>query len=305
MPPTPSRPLPIPAAGVVRQRPRDGAAWSGSGGPTSPAALLAAVVFLVWALPAAGQLRPLDPVDWTALDGSARTAEVGGGLYLGQRASLAGTEGRLLEVGSFAAAWSAGRVALRLAGTALRLFEDRSSWAGPVAGARDFDPSRRRVDSGDYRLSTLVALTRPGAEWAALVRFGVRLPTTDNGQGLERDRTDFFASLAGRTLQGPVALTAEAGIGVLGTRDPEREQVDPLLFAVGASWRTGEVRPFLALLGQHDTRPGRDLRGVENLGEARLGVRVGGRRWVQVAALRGWTRMGPDLGVELRLGTRF
>jgi hypothetical protein len=267
--------------------------------------LLAAAVFLGSALPAAGQLRPLDPVDWIALHASARTAEVGGGLYGGQRASLAGTEGRLLELGSFAATWRTGRIALRLAGTALRVFQDRSSWARPIAGAREFDRTRRRVDSGDYRLSTLVALTPPAADQAALVRFGVRLPTTDNGQGLERDRTDFFASLAGRVLQGPVALTAEAGIGVLGTRDPEHEQVDPLLFAVGASWRTGEVRPFVTLLGQHDTRPGRDLRGVENLGEARLGIRVGSHRWLQAAILRGWTRMGPDLGIELRLGTRF
>ena len=32
---------------------------------------------------------------------------------------------------------------------------------------------------------------------------------------------------------------------------------------------------------------------------------LGARRWLRVAAIRGWTRMGPELGLELRAGARF
>lgn len=268
-------------------------------------ALLVTLVLLGSPAAARGQIRPLDPVDWGVMDRAGWTLEMGGGLYTGQRASLAGAEGRLLDLGSFAASWSLGRVALRLAGTAVRVFDDHRSFAGPIGGALPFERGRRRVDAGDYRVSTMVELTAPGSDVAALLRFGVRLPTTDNVKGLDRDRTDFFSSLAGRVVHHRWSLRAEAGLGVNGTRDPDNEQVDPFLFFLGGRWHGDRVQPFLELLGQHDTRPGPDQRGAENLGEARLGVRLGGDRWVRLAAIRGWTRMGPELGLEVRLGAAF
>lgn len=229
---------------------------------------------------------------------------VGGGVYGGQRASLAGTKGLLVEVGSFRAAWGLGRVSLELAGTALRVFEERSSFAAP---ASDVIPSEnaRRTDAGDHRVSTLVALTPVEGPAGLALRFGARLPTTDNLQGLDRDQTDFFALLVGGLAGARAGVSGELGIGVFGTRDALNEQVDVLLFGLSAHHAVGPAEVVLALTGQHDTRSAPEWRGNEDLGEARLGLRFGEARWITVAMVRGWTPHSPDLGATVQIGTRF
>jgi len=209
-----------------------------------------------------------------------------------------------MELGSFRATWSLGRVALELAGTALRLFDERSVFAEPLVDVLPADGKRRR-DVGDYRVSTVVRLMEPRPGQVVALRFGVRLPTTDNLQGLDRDETDFYSLLAGKVTQGPLAVGGELGLGINGTRDPENEQVDPLLFALSTRYELGRARALLELAGQHDTRAGTDRRGVEDLGEARLGLEVGARRWMSILAVRGWTPSSPDFGVIVRFGTSF
>ncbi len=44
---------------------------------------------------------------------------------------------------------------------------------------------------------------------------------------------------------------------------------------------------------------------TEDLGEARLGIRLGDQRWFSIAAVRGWTLVSPDLGLMVQWGTRF
>lgn len=262
---------------------------------------------LAWALttaPAAAQLRPLDPLDWADLERSGRTLEMGGGIMSGQRASLAGTEGRLLELGAFRAVWRIDRVALELSGTAFRIFDDRVVFADPVGGTARADGTSR-TDVGDYRVATTVRLSGADARVGAALRFGVRLPTTDNAKGLGRDQTDFFSTLATRVRAGAWDVRAEAGLSVNGTRDPENEQIDPFLFALSAVADLGRVDPVVELVGQHDPRAAPEPRGTENLGEARLGIRVGEAHWIRVMLIRGWTRMGPEAGLSVRLGTRF
>lgn len=270
--------------------------------------LLAGSIFVAaaagTAAPAAGQFRPLEPLDWRALS-SPYTAELGGGFYTGQRASLAGTTGRLLELGTFRASWNLNRVTLEVGGTALWVFHEQSVFADPFGEVR---PARdgRRVDTGDYRVSTVVQLTHPGSPAAVALRFGIRLPTTDNLQGLGRDATDFFSTVAGRWADDVLDLSGELGLGINGTRYSHNEQVDVLLFGLTARYA---VAPHLALqlqgMGQHDTRPNPEWRGNEDLGEARAGVVVGRKRWISVSAVRGWTPASPDFGVAVQLGTRF
>ena len=96
---------------------------------------------------ASAQLRPLDPLDWTVLGDQSASVVVGGGLYTGQRAALAGTKGRLLELGAFRASWTLGRVALQLGGTTLRIFDDRTIYSEPADFAAPPDGSRR-TDAG-------------------------------------------------------------------------------------------------------------------------------------------------------------
>ena len=64
------------------------------------------------------QLRPLDPFEWRMFEGGrAVSAPVGAGWLADQRASLAGTEGTLVEAGNFRAFWRTGRVVLEAGGT--------------------------------------------------------------------------------------------------------------------------------------------------------------------------------------------
>lgn len=262
------------------------------------------VVLAVAASAGGAQLRPLEPVPWRAFDEEGVDLEVGVGVYDDQEASLAGLRGRLVELGWFRASWGLGRVALELTGTALLWFEETTSFAPPLEGVRGADGGSR-TDAGDYRISTQVALTGPEAPLKVALRFGVRLPTTDDVQGLERDQTDFFSFVTGRVDRGPIRAGAEIGLGILGTRDRRNEQVDVILFGLRGEYDLGKVDALVAVAGQHDPRRAREFRGNEDLGEVRLGVRAGHRRWVSVSVVRGWTRASPDIGARLSYGIRF
>jgi hypothetical protein len=265
--------------------------------------LLALVVLLFSFSPARAQLRPLDPMDWKALDEEDRAFEVsvGTGLYFDQRASLAGTRGRLLEIGSYRGTWLAGQIAVELAGTAVRVFEDHRRIADPYGDARAFS-QEVRLDAGDHRLSTILGLTPGGGSVDAAIRFGVRLPTTNDTAGLERDQTDFFATLGGRYKRGRGSISGEAGLGVLGTRYPEHEQVDPILYAGDVTFDWGWVISDLEVVGQHDPRRSEELRGNEDLGELRLGLRSRGSRWMRVAVVHGLETYSPRFGMLLEVG---
>jgi hypothetical protein len=223
---------------------------------------------------------------------------LGAGVLHRQRASLAGTEGRLLELGAFQALWRTGRVALEGSGTALRVFHDRRVFAPPYPGTRPPDGEPRR-DAGDVRVSTTVRLTPAGHDALAVVRFGSRLPTTDNRAGLERDQTDFFALVGGRVRHGALRIAAETGVGIFGTRDPDFEQSDVLLFALEVEQGLPGVTAALGVLGHLDGLPGWTVRGSEELAELRLRLRTRGRWWGQAQLVRGLTPFSPAHGLIL------
>ena len=265
---------------------------------------LSLLVLGCFAAPGGAQLRPLDPMGWSTFERPGGTFVVGGGFYSGQRVSLAGVEGRLAEVAAFQATWSYERVAVRLAGTLFRIFDDQHVFAEPLEDTRPPDGSTRR-DAGDIRVSTIIRLTGTDAKVGAALRFGTRLPTTDNREGLGRDQADFFATFGLRFHEGPLAASIEGGAGVNGTRDPRHEQVDPILFAASLTYEAGLVHPVLELTGQHDPRSSRDRRGNENLGEVRVGALIGHDRWIKVTGGRGWTPFSPEFGLTVLFGTRF
>jgi len=266
--------------------------------------LLGCLAFCVSSSGVAGQLRPLDPIDMATLDREGGTFAFGFGAFGGQRVSLAGVEGRLLEIGTFEATWSYERIAVRIGGTSFRWFEGREIYSTPVDDTRAPDGSAR-TDAGDLRLQTILRLTPSEGRVTGALRFGVRLPTTDNLEGLGRDQTDFFTTLALRIVDGPWDITLEGGGGINGTRDPKHEQIDPILFAGAARYEAGLVDPVLELTGQHDPRSSEDRRGNENIGEARLGVSIGGTRQLTVVGVRGWTSVAPDYGIIVRFSTLF
>ncbi|HYW10633.1 MAG TPA: hypothetical protein VE871_01720 [Longimicrobium sp.] len=268
------------------------------------AATLLAASGLIALLPssAATQLRPLEPFEWRMFEaGRAVSVQVGGGWLRDQRASLAGTEGTLWEAGNFRAFWRTGRVVLEAGGTVHRRLEEDGIFALPEPDVQPADDGVRR-DAGDYRVLTTVRLTGERAPVAAALRFGARLPTTDNTVGLDRDATDFFATAAGRAARGRMAVQAEAGVGIFGTRERAFEQDDLLVYALRAEYDAGPVIPMLTVVGQQVGSGHGEIRGNESLGEVRLGARAGGRRWLLAELVAGYTDFSPGLGVLVSAG---
>ncbi len=261
---------------------------------------LAAALALLSVAPARAQLRPLDPAEWRVWEGRTLVAGAGGGAFTRQRASLAGTEGRLLEAGNFSFSWRTGRVALEGGGTVQRFFRVEERFAAPHGGARPVE-SGGLHDAGDYRIATVVRLTPENAGALAVLRFGTRLPTTDNRVGLDRDQTDFFAMLGGRMGRGALRVSAETGVSINGTRDPGFEQSDVWVYLLRVE-RAGALTPSLTLTGHEDGLPRRTIRGNEDLGEVRLGLRAGRRRWVEAALVKGYTPFSPGVGVIVQAG---
>lgn len=249
------------------------------------------------------QLRPVYPLDLSLFDSDATVlAGVGFGVLADQHASLAGTTGTLYEVGNFNVAWRGGRVVLGLAGTVRRVFDDGEVIREPLPGTNS--PSGRpRYDAGDIRVSTIVALTNPAARSLLALRFGSRLPTPSDERGLDRDRTDFYATLGGRHRWGDVTLTGESGVSINGTRDENWDQLDVWMYSLGIELDAGRITPSIAIVG-HDDLHSREIRGNENLSEVRAGVRAGDRYWIQAVAIKGIARVSPNRGLLITAGIR-
>lgn len=227
--------------------------------------------------------------------------EVGGSRLSEQRASLAGVTGNLVEVGNFTVAWRTGRVILEAAGTAQRFFHETGSFAAPypdVEPAADGD----RQDSGDYRISTAVRLTPSASPVLGMVRFGTRLPTTDNTTGLDRDAIDFFATIGSAGSRGPLAISGEAGLGIYSTREEQFEQEDVLLYSLRVEFRSSLFTPSIAVLGQKHGTTHESIRGVENLGEMRAGLRMGRHFWARAEYVRGYESFSPSSGFIVTAG---
>ena len=254
--------------------------------------------------PADAQLRPLDPMDWEAFDEELGSAFIGVAGFRGQPASLLGSEGRLIELGWMGAAVRSGRIVLSFQGTAYRLFDPSESFAEPLPNVEGQNVARRK-DTGDFRLATAMRLTSGAGSWNAAFRFGVRLPTTNDRVGLERDMTDFFTTLGVRYQRGPLAWDVDLGGAINGVAGSLSEQTDPVLYSTGVAYQWSGWEPALRLSGQYDTRFIGPPRGNEHLSELKLGARTLGTTWLHANVVYGLADFSPDLGLELRLGRSF
>src|SRR5687768_17414672 len=95
---------------------------------------LLVLFLLLVATPAFAQLRPLDQTDFRALGGEKFRVQVGSGVYFSQYASLAGSRGRLIELGDVRASIRSGRVVVEVAGTVQRFFTEETLIGEPAEG---------------------------------------------------------------------------------------------------------------------------------------------------------------------------
>ncbi len=267
-----------------------------------PAVALARIVSLLVGLLALGsplhaQLRPLEPLAWVAMaSGGEARAAMGAAVLIGQRASLAGTRGTLLELGNWLLTYRSGRFALEFAGTAVRHFEDDAVLGTPF-GRADPPDGGARIDAGDVRLSTIVRLHGDVERSVVVLRFGTRLPTTSDEPGLDRDRTDFFGTAAARhRLAKGVRLFAETGVGIHSTMLDGYPQSDVLIYNAGLEAARGPGGVRLQVVG-HDDLHRRVIRGNEDLAEVRLGGWLGERRWLEAHVVRGVARFSAEWGI--------
>lgn len=258
--------------------------------------------------PSSAQVRPLDPVEWRAFDAGALViGRVGGGVFAGQRASIGGVRGRLLETPAAVLSWTGGppgrpgRLVMRAIFHPLRLLRVQSVFAQPLPGTTLLNPKLIR-DAGDNALESLTRLT-PDAATAAgrmiAMRYGVRISTHNDKKGLDRHKTDFYGTVAGRTLLAGWSVVGEAGLGVYGTREPGHAKVLPFLYSAEARRAFGAIEPSLSLVGQAS---GRQLRGNEDLAEVRAGLRVGRSHWLEATLVRGLVRYSPSFGLLVFAG---
>lgn len=248
------------------------------------------------------QLRPLEPAPFKMFEGARTIAvELGVSRLSDQRASLAGTEGDLWEAGNFAVDWRTGRVVIEAAGTAQRFFRDKRRFDAPYTDVNEPSDGRRH-DSGDYRLSTTVRLTPDRWPLSGIVRFGTRLPTTDNTIGLDRDAIDFFATVGASGARGDFRYSAESGLGIHSTREEAFEQDDLFLYAVRGEYSRWPLVPSALILGQHHGTGHSEIRGVEDLGEMRFGLRAGSRNWIRAEFVKGYETFSPSSGFIVTVG---
>lgn len=275
---------------VLRRRP-----------PRAAPPVAVAVMLTFMPASASAQLRPLDPLEWQVYEPlTFLVGEAGVGSLWEQHATLAGTRGRLLELGNYRVTFRFDRMAVELAGTALwRLTGEEV--LGPPAAWVDPPDGTPRQDAGFASAATLVNLTPPRLPVDVVVRFGARIPTTSDESGLDRDRTDFFALAALRYRAGPLSLTAENGVGIHGAVDERYPQSDVWAYTFGAEYRQPGFFAAAQLVGHQNKL---ELRGNETLRELRLGGGIGGRRWLSVTYIRGVTEFSPEHGVRVGAGVR-
>jgi surfeit locus 1 family protein len=259
------------------------------------------VALLLAAAPAQAQLRPLEPTDWRIFeDDVVALGGAGFGVLSRQPAPLAGTRGRLAEVGIYSLSVRSGPIALAFGGTALWRLSAEQQEAPPLRPAAPADGEPRQ-DAGPAWAATLVRLTPVTFPATVVLRFGATLPTTSDESGLDRDRTDFFAMLGGRYRRGGFTVETEHGLGINGTVLPEYPQSDVWTYSAAISHASRLGRLVLGVVGREDGHDWR-VRGNEDQREIRAGIDLGRVRWLQIRYVRGIGDFSPGHGLRISGG---
>lgn len=267
---------------------------------------VATSLIILFVVPATShaQLRPLDPLEWRIFEPHSRAiVEIGGGVFRDHVAPLAGTRGRLIEVGNYLVAFRSGRIAMEIRGTAVwRMHEERVEREPlPVV---DPAPDGVRTEAGALHATSAVRVSPDAWPVDVFFRFGATVPTASDESGLERDRTDIFALAGFRYRRGALLLTSEQGVGINGSQSADYPQTDMWTFNLGAAWDLGPGRLVAELVGRQDGHS-YVVPGNEDQHELRIGGDLGTDRWIGVRVVTGLSRYSPDAGLRIGAGVTF
>ncbi len=261
------------------------------------------VILALFAVPAAGQERPLATDNPELIPVGAVHADFGVDFHHRQKYTLSGLEGDLMRFGEMMVRVGVGEFAEFQISGVFRDFltvTSRSTPAIPPTFA-----GNSTSDFGDMILGTKLKLAGEASKRPAVsFKFAVQLPNASNESGLGHDETEFYAStLVAKHFHG-AELIGNVGLAILGSSVVPNSQADLLTY--GAAFVlpvTGRVD----FVGEVNGRQGPPNRiGNESLAQALAGVRIrsGGLRW-DVAGLAGLNRFSPGSGLTVGVTYEF
>lgn len=262
--------------------------------------MLAATIWSLGAVPAAGQQRPLTTEDPEVVGAGVLLVEGGFDYSRAIAFPASGLTGHLwrapliglsIGVSSIAEVQIDGGLYNRLRVTARR--------PAALAGVLTFNgDTTSSIEDLVIGTKVRVLSEAPGRP-AVGVRFATRLPNAGNENGLGLDTTDFYASaLVGKTVES-VRIVGNVGLGILG--DPTRgdRQNDVLLYGVSVARAVApNVEIVAEINGRADTRAGEPPPGTESRGLLRVGGRyTRGALRLDAVLLFGLTARDPGFGL--------
>jgi hypothetical protein len=131
---------------------------------------------------------------------------------------------------------------------------------------------RNAYDVGDFSVATLVRVAperrrRPGLG----LRFELKLPNTDDTDGIGTNTTDVFLALLLEKRFGRFRLFSDTGIGILSEPTVARSQNDVVVYGLGS---TCALSSGITLMSEVNGRwaPSGSLPGTEDQGQLRAGL---------------------------------
>jgi hypothetical protein len=261
----------------------------------------AVLFFLIAALPAAAQQRPLITEDPETIGSGNVLVEAGFDVQREIFYPVSGLQGDLLRLPTIGVSFGLSSIAeLQIDGGLYNRLNvtDRDDSA-PLADMLEFTGDRT-TDVEDIVIATKLRFLSETARRPALaMRFATKLPTAGNENGLGLDTTDFFATLLlGKTVQS-VRVVGNVGFGILG--DPTRGDRQGDVVMYGLSFARA-VRQGVEVVGAIDGRWAPTTTddtppGTDSLGAMRVGGRITrGTVRIDAGLIVGMTSRDPSFG---------
>ena len=155
-------------------------------------------------------------------------------------------------------------------------------------------------DTGDFSLITKVRIfPETGRRPALAMRFGFKMPNSNQARGIGTNSTDAFAAFILQKHFGKLNLFGNLGLAILQSPNAKFSQNDVLIY--GGAFTYPLHRRFNVageVVGRHSTRTiNKDLTGTESRSQARFGFQIfaGGFQW-DVAGIAGLTKNDASTG---------